>query len=87
MVHYLHGVHADVFTDYKSLQCGFSQKELNLKQRSCLELLKDYDMSILYHPSKANVVVDVLIKYHRNSIAHVEEGKKQFAKSCTHLHN
>ncbi|WMV38677.1 hypothetical protein MTR67_032062, partial [Solanum verrucosum] len=35
-------------------------KELNLRQRRWLELLKDYDMSILYHPGKANVVADAL---------------------------
>ncbi|WMV50704.1 hypothetical protein MTR67_044089 [Solanum verrucosum] len=35
-------------------------KELNLKQRRWLELLKDNDMSILYHPVKANVVADAL---------------------------
>ncbi|WMV32271.1 hypothetical protein MTR67_025656 [Solanum verrucosum] len=58
--HYLYDVHVDIFTDHKSLQYVFTQKELNLKQRRWLELLKDYDMSILYHPGKANVVVDVL---------------------------
>ncbi|XP_070002479.1 uncharacterized protein [Nicotiana sylvestris] len=31
--HYLYGVHADVFTDHKSLQYIFKQKELNLRQR------------------------------------------------------
>ncbi|WMV42351.1 hypothetical protein MTR67_035736, partial [Solanum verrucosum] len=41
-----------------SLQYVFSQKELNLIQMRWLELLKDYDMSILYHPGMANVVVD-----------------------------
>ena len=56
--HYLYGVHIDVFTDHKSLQNVFTQKELNLRQRRWLELLKDYDMSILYHPNKANVVAD-----------------------------
>ncbi|WMV13935.1 hypothetical protein MTR67_007320 [Solanum verrucosum] len=55
--HYLYGVHVDVFTNHKSLQYVFSQKELNFKQRRWLELLKDYDMSILYHPRKANVRV------------------------------
>ena len=54
--HYLYGVHVDVFTDHKSLQYVFTQKELNLPQRRWLELLKDYNMSVLYHPSKANVV-------------------------------
>ncbi|WMV45744.1 hypothetical protein MTR67_039129 [Solanum verrucosum] len=31
--HYLYGVHVDVFTDHKSLQYVFTQKELNLRQR------------------------------------------------------
>ncbi|WMV24365.1 hypothetical protein MTR67_017750 [Solanum verrucosum] len=31
--HYLYGVYVDVFTDHKSLQYLFTQKELNLKQR------------------------------------------------------
>ncbi|KAH0636443.1 hypothetical protein KY289_036358 [Solanum tuberosum] len=31
--HYIYGVHVDVFTDHKSLQYVFSQKELNLRQR------------------------------------------------------
>ncbi|WMV29348.1 hypothetical protein MTR67_022733 [Solanum verrucosum] len=48
--HYLYGVYVDVFTDHKSLQYVFTQKDLNLRQRRWLELLKDYDMSILYHP-------------------------------------
>ncbi|WMV45356.1 hypothetical protein MTR67_038741, partial [Solanum verrucosum] len=58
--YYLYGVHVDVFTDHKSLQYVFNQKGLNLRQRRWLELLTDYDMSILYHPGKANVVVDAL---------------------------
>ncbi|WMV18882.1 hypothetical protein MTR67_012267 [Solanum verrucosum] len=48
--HYLYGAHMDVFTNHKSLWYVFSQKELNPKERIRLELLKDYDMSILYHP-------------------------------------
>ncbi|KAG8499496.1 hypothetical protein CXB51_005958 [Gossypium anomalum] len=35
-------------------------KELNLRQRRWLELLKDYDLVIDYHPGKANVVADAL---------------------------
>ncbi|WMV34231.1 hypothetical protein MTR67_027616, partial [Solanum verrucosum] len=60
--HYIYGVHVDVLTDHKSLQYVFTKKELNLRQMRWLELLKDYDMSILYHPGKANVVVDSLNK-------------------------
>ncbi|WMV32862.1 hypothetical protein MTR67_026247, partial [Solanum verrucosum] len=42
------------------LQYIFRQKELNLRQRRCLELQKDYDVDILYHPGNTNVVVDSL---------------------------
>ena len=31
-----------------------------MRQRRWLELIKDYDLEILYHPGKANVVVDAL---------------------------
>nr|CAD1839706.1 unnamed protein product [Ananas comosus var. bracteatus] len=58
--HYLYGEHCKIFTDHKSLKYLFTQKELNLRQRRWLELLKDYDISIQYHPGKANVVADAL---------------------------
>ncbi|KAA0065337.1 ty3-gypsy retrotransposon protein [Cucumis melo var. makuwa] len=35
-------------------------KEFNMRQRRWLELVKDYDCEILYHPGKANVVADAL---------------------------
>jgi hypothetical protein len=54
------GKHCDVFTDHKSLKYIFTQKELNMRQRRWLELIKDYDMSLQYHPGKANVVADAL---------------------------
>ena len=56
----MYGVHVDIYTDHKSLQYIFKQKDLNLRQRRWLELLKDYDIDILYHPGKANVVADAL---------------------------
>ena len=31
-----------------------------MRQRRWLELVKDYDIEILYHPSKTNVVADAL---------------------------
>ena len=58
--HYLYGVPCRIFTDHKSLQYIFTQKELNLRQRRWLELIKDYDCTIEYHPGKANVVADAL---------------------------
>nr|GFC04420.1 putative reverse transcriptase domain-containing protein [Tanacetum cinerariifolium] len=58
--HYLYGESCDVFTDHKSLKYIFTQRELNMRQRRWLELLKDYDTNIQYHPRKANVVADAL---------------------------
>jgi len=49
-----------VFSDHKSLKYLFDQKELNMRQRRWLELLKDYDFRLNYHPGKANVVADAL---------------------------
>nr|GEV95233.1 putative reverse transcriptase domain-containing protein [Tanacetum cinerariifolium] len=41
------------------------QKELNMRQRRWLDLLSDYDCDIRYHPRKANVVADALIRKER----------------------
>jgi len=49
-----------VFSDHKSLKYLFGQKELNMRQRRWLELLKDYDFGLNYYLGKANVVVDAL---------------------------
>ena len=77
---YLYGVHVDVFTDHKSLQYVLTQKELNLRQRRWFELLKDYDMSDLYHLVKTNVVVDSLSGMSTGSVAHVHNNKKELVK-------
>ena len=58
----------------------FTKKELNLRQRRWLELVKDYDMSILYHPGKVKVVVDALSRFSMGSTSHVEEKKRELAK-------
>nr|GEV26745.1 putative reverse transcriptase domain-containing protein [Tanacetum cinerariifolium] len=58
--HYLYGTKCVVFTDHKSLQYIWNQKELNLRQRRWIELLSDYDCEIRYQPGKANVVADAL---------------------------
>ena len=50
--HYLYGEACDIFTDHKSLKYIFTQKDLNLRQRRWLELIKDYDLTIQYHPGK-----------------------------------
>ena len=38
----------------------FTQTYLNLRQHRWLELIKDYDLEVHYHPRKANVVADAL---------------------------
>ncbi|CAA0811648.1 Uncharacterized mitochondrial protein AtMg00860, partial [Striga hermonthica] len=58
--HYLYGGKCEIFTDHKSLKYIFTQKELNMRQRRWLELVKDYDCTISYHPGQANVVADAL---------------------------
>ncbi|WMV18493.1 hypothetical protein MTR67_011878 [Solanum verrucosum] len=83
--HYVYGVHVDVFTDHKSLEYVFNQKDLNLYQRRWLELLKDYDISVLYHPGKANVVVDALSQLTMGSVSHIEEGKRELVQDVHRL--
>ena len=68
--HYLCGVPCRIFTDHKSLQYLFTQKELNMRQRRWIELIKDYECTIEYHLGKANVVADALSRRPMSSISH-----------------
>ncbi|KAJ9553882.1 LOW QUALITY PROTEIN: hypothetical protein OSB04_017927 [Centaurea solstitialis] len=58
--HYLYGVHCTIDADHKSLRYFMDQQNLNMRQRRWLEVVKDYDCEILYHPGKTNVVADAL---------------------------
>jgi hypothetical protein len=67
--HYIMGTKCQVHTDHKSLKYIFTQKDLNLRQRRWLELIKDYDLELHYHPGKANLVTDALSrKEHVHSV-------------------
>ncbi|KAA3470271.1 DNA/RNA polymerases superfamily protein [Gossypium australe] len=58
--YYLYGEKCHIYTDHKSLKYLMTQKDLNLRQRRWLELIKDYDLIIDYHPGKANIVANAL---------------------------
>ncbi|GJW19198.1 putative reverse transcriptase domain-containing protein [Tanacetum coccineum] len=48
--HYLYGTKSVIYTDHKSLQHIFDQKELNMHQRRWIGLFSDYECEIRYHP-------------------------------------
>jgi hypothetical protein len=58
--HYLLGNVIHIYTDHKSLKYIFTQPDLNMRQGRWLELIKDYELEVHYHPGKANVVADAL---------------------------
>ena len=83
--HYLYGVKCEIYTDHKSLQYILQQKELNLRQRRWVELLKDYDCQILYHPGKANVVADALSRKSMGSLSHVTVSERPLVQDLREL--
>src|SRR5262249_38842620 len=85
--HYLYGEKCEIYTDHKSLQYIQQQKDLNLRQRRWVELLKDYDCQILYHLGKANVVADALSRKSMGSLNHNTEQKRELVKEMNELFN
>lgn len=78
--HYLYRERCEIYTDHKSLKYFFTQKDLNMRQRRWLELVKDYNCEILYHPGKANVVVDALSRKRPGQVASMVQILPQLAK-------
>jgi len=58
--HYLYGSRVQIFTDHKSVRYLMTQKELNMRYRQWVDLIKDYDCVIYYHPGRANMVAVAL---------------------------
>nr|GFA15508.1 putative reverse transcriptase domain-containing protein [Tanacetum cinerariifolium] len=63
--HYLYETKSVIYIDHKSLQHIFDQKELNMHQRRWIEIFRDYEYEIRYHPGKVNVVADALSRKER----------------------
>jgi hypothetical protein len=71
--HYLYGEKYEIHTDHKSLKYFFTQRDLNMRQRRWLEVLKDYDSKMFYHPAKANAVADALSRKYQEEETDPEE--------------
>ena len=50
-----------------------------------MELFKDYDYTILYHPSRANVVVNVLSHKCMGSLAHISKVRRPLIEEIHRL--
>jgi hypothetical protein len=70
------GKRCELYTDHKSLKFIFTQANLNLRQRRWLDLIKDYDLGINYHPGKANVVANTLSR--RSHVSQLVVGSMPF---------
>ena len=77
-----------MLSDYKGLKYIFTQRDLNMRQREWMQYLEDYDFTLHYHPSKANVVVDALSRKSRGVLASVAD-KPPFLVTgiCRQLHS
>jgi hypothetical protein len=83
--HYIMGTKCQIYTNHKSLKYIFTQKDLNLRQRCWLELIKDYDLEIHYHPSKANLVADALSRKGHTNMAMILQFPNELVKEFERL--
>jgi hypothetical protein len=74
-----------VYTNHKSLKYLFTRKELNIRQRRWLELIKDYDCEINYHLRKANVVADTLSRKSMVELAALGISQPRLIKELTRM--
>jgi hypothetical protein len=78
--HYLLGNVVHIYTNHKSLKYIFTQADLNMHKRKWLELIKDYDLEVRYHPDNLSVVADALSrKAHCNYLPTVSITREEFS--------
>ena len=68
---YLYDEQFEVFLDHKRLKYILTQRDLEMRQRRWMEYLEDYDFTLHYHPSKANVVADALSRKSQGVLASI----------------
>ena len=56
-----------------------------MRQRRWLELIKDYDLEILYHPGKANVIADALSQKRQLGVATMLTKQNQLIEDLRQL--
>jgi hypothetical protein len=83
--HYIIGKRCEVYSDHKSLKYIFTRPDLKLRQQRWLELIKDYNLGINYHPVKANVVADTLSRRSRLNMLATRELLPEFCKEFEKL--
>ena len=66
--HYLYGEQFEVYSNHKSLKYIFIQRDLNMRQCRWMEFLENYDFTLHYHSSKANVVAYALSRKSRGAL-------------------
>ena len=84
--HFLFGETCEIFTDHKSLKYLFSQKELNMRQRRWIELLKNYDCFIQYYLGKVNVVANALSRKSVGSLVAIKGCQRRLVEDLRSLH-
>jgi hypothetical protein len=83
--HYLLGNVVHIYTDHKSLKYIFTQLDLNMRQRRWLELIKDYELEVHYHPGKLNIIADALsCKAHDNYLPVVRLTREESSTQVLH---
>jgi hypothetical protein len=78
--HYIIGKRCEVYSDHKSLKYILTEPDLNLRQQRWLELIKDYDLGINYHPGKAIVIADGLSRKSQMNMLAIGELLPEFCK-------